>query len=1007
MNMAEAGAPAATSAAPVEGMERPVPTVRPKRAGSRIGRAGRRFSRTVEGEQTFFRKHGLWILAAAGVLLLAGAGAAFVLMDRAKRREAIGIAVGNAESAYGKGKFEDAAKAANAAFAKLKAEGELLPADRRKAHQETIEAILADCKSLDEATASLRESKDPAGVKKAIEEKLAEASKSDRKKPLREALTELAKEADRRIEAARATRVKELLDSADRSYREGRFDEMEKALDEADSILASSPTQAADSVRLRIAEYRGYARMVREAEALFEKARQNDVEARDRLEKAFAEMAVTDEKKRPVRDRLQALVAKLPPKKSPDDAEKPPPFDVSAKESAEGDAIITDTSSLEQIGQVLARADYNISRYEGVDRERQGIRMSLGGRQVIIRFVKDGITFEADGFRALLPCNPRQMLLHISAPMVGILRMRDQLQTANLAPAAGGEWRIAVKTPFPEMAIVREDGDTATVFTRGRKYTAKLTQRDADEIQKANRAFVEAGSKLVEKIRGDAGTPEEIREVIAKVAESMYKPADQEDFLPMSFCRELLADGYLERNLPGGAAKFRAELEAMRAAYAELDRFHTFATGRNEAGDEFSGASNLNGRILWRFYDARENRTAFASRAPEDDTKMFVVTAFEGKHDSWPKEARPAEVAMSNGMTGPVARYFPATGELKVEEDGWKAAASLLHTPGRMPAWMGPPGWNFPPHVVVIDSSGRAAAIVTAKGRLDMPDFSSIVNEKARMEAHDAFVARMAEVLPDSGHLHLFFRYFYQYVLDSPVETAPNLLGNRQRCGDEHQTYHEFLDRKIAGRFCGDCDDLAEFYQVVTRKQGKLSFVVGVPGHAACGFVVKDDRGYNFYFLDTGPPRMFSDASLNKVLETGVRSYDREGNLIFDPESMQFLFRFAGEQTRTPYYLASRMFVDPQYAEIMERVQGYWHFHYYALGIETMSKMLETDKEAANFFELSGLYRSVCKFDKAVELMYEGMKHMKDRQPLSELNQYLHIVGLHKMARDKDKAFAV
>src|SRR3982751_1613203 len=69
------------------------------------------------------------------------------------------------------------------------------------------------------------------------------------------------------------------------------------------------------------------------------------------------------------------------------------------------------------------------------------------------------------------------------------------------------------------------------------------------------------------------------------------------------------------------------------------------------------------------------------------------------------------------------------------------------------------------------------------------------------------------------------------------------------------------------------------------------------------------------------------------------RAYDDDKTMRFDPKSLGYLFRFNGEPTRTPYYLSSRMYIDRDYGEAMEKVQSYWHFHLYALGIKTMTDM--------------------------------------------------------------------
>jgi hypothetical protein len=319
----------------------------------------------------------------------------------------------------------------------------------------------------------------------------------------------------------------------------------------------------------------------------------------------------------------------------------------------------------------------------------------------------------------------------------------------------------------------------------------------------------------------------------------------------------------------------------------------------------------------------------------------------------------------------------------------------------------------MPPHVLIVDSDGWAHAVITPNGRLDLPDFPEIENEtdeegkKTRQKAQDKFVDQCAKILVSPGELHLFFKYFMVYCLDSPIPGRPDIIGSGKHTGDIHQNHYQFLDRKISDRFLGDCDDLAEFYQRITRKQGKLSYVLGVPAHATCGFVDKKNGEHVMTFVDTGPPRQFKSDTMAKVVEAGLRSYDLEGTKPFDSNNVEFLLRFAGEQTRTGYYLSTRMFEDPKYAKTMIQVQSHWHFHTYLLGIKTMEEMLKTDRNPANCFELSGLYRSVRETGKATKWWKAGIDGIPKDDLSARTNEHLRYVALCMQNQDNKKALAM
>ena len=319
--------------------------------------------------------------------------------------------------------------------------------------------------------------------------------------------------------------------------------------------------------------------------------------------------------------------------------------------------------------------------------------------------------------------------------------------------------------------------------------------------------------------------------------------------------------------------------------------------------------------------------------------------------------------------------------------------------------------WRMPPHVPLLDDRGVIKKVVLKTGSLEMPTFTG--TDKQRRAQHYAFSNRVSKTLTTSGALNLFYEYFLEYTLDSPIGRKPELLGSSKHNGDIHQDVYQFLDRQLSGRIAADCDDLAEFYQTVTRRQGKISYVLGVPGHATCGWVEKkkgsaSDTGYNMYFLDTGPPRRFEAEKLDRVVESGLRSYDFNNTLNFNKDSVEFLFRFAGEPTRTRYYLGTRMFTDDRYGVLLREVQGMWHFHTYLRGIEKMKQVLEVDASyPADCFELAGLYRSTRQLKEAIKWRKKGAANLETDDHISKLSSDLSLTTLYRWNDQKDEALKV
>src|SRR5207247_398732 len=140
------------------------------------------------------------------------------------------------------------------------------------------------------------------------------------------------------------------------------------------------------------------------------------------------------------------------------------------------------------------------------------------------------------------------------------------------------------------------------------------------------------------------------------------------------------------------------------------------------------------------------------------------------------------------------ATFDVAAGKMSFDQDAWELAANLesasIPKARRTERGFGSPSWSLPPHVLLVDMMGNTKGIVTPYGRLDVQDFSKVPEEQ-RQEAMDLFLDQMAKVMPSSGYMHLYFRYFFEYILDSPVTSRTALLGCRKHCGDIHQTTYQ------------------------------------------------------------------------------------------------------------------------------------------------------------------------------------------------------------------------
>jgi hypothetical protein len=812
-------------------------------------------------------------------------------------------------------------------------------------------------------------------------------------KPLRAKLLEFKNEVSE-DEKTKLDNLKKSVAAAEAQYQSGKIEE---AGDSATKLSAElKPLQADKELESRLAELQKIATEFKQAKDIRSTASADYAGAREKLEKKLNEIDPNNAQLRPLAAAIRILKREV-------HTEQHPQQKLSAKELDE----------LRQVALALTR-DKNIE-LEGAENDSVGVKYD--GKSVRLTIGKTAISrmllLQSGDNRFMV--KPEDLLGRTGqAPHAArVLRHASELGEAMQKAGVWSEdiWDATAETPFPSAR--RTEAGKEVLFLNDRLYIGTAQQKSTAE-KEAEADFVKKVEALANAVENDTASDEDSRRVIVFAIRAAAKEAEWFDHLKGEFVRRVLAGDYIESNLPGTATRLKKELADYREAFAKISNTIPFFTGASAKGDELVEGRTYEEHSVWQIYDKAADTTTFAIKDPDDEKGgLFILYDFAGKQTSFPGIENAKKVRMSHQAAGVIATYDPASGKMTHDQDYWDKAVALEAPPYRTEViasrGFGPPAWSLPPHVLLVDQHATTKGIVTPYGKLEVKDFSKIADVAKRNAEKDQFLAQMAKVLPTANYLHLYFRYFHEYILDSPITSNPTLLGSRTHCGDLHQTAHESLNRLMGGRYVGDCDDLAELFMQVTRMQNKLSFVMSLPAHAACGWTEKGDDGmYTFYIVDTGPPRVFKHKELDKVIEMACRAYDDNNTMRFDPKSLGYLFRFNGEATRTPYWLSSRMYTDKPYAEAMELVQSYWHFHFYALGINTMLEMIEKgDRVPENCIELAGLYGQVRETEESIRWTAESMKQLGPEDRSSRFNETSRIASLWRVEKNYQKAYEV
>ncbi len=429
------------------------------------------------------------------------------------------------------------------------------------------------------------------------------------------------------------------------------------------------------------------------------------------------------------------------------------------------------------------------------------------------------------------------------------------------------------------------------------------------------------------------------------------------DFAPPSFARRLVRAGWLEvLRAP------RAQTDELRAAVIQAERMLPTAVF-GEPGSRMELLEDSFGNRVWTL--ATRERVGYARLAapPAYYTNAAVtrlVVRLPRGSDPIRDAARWREAELFSGPER-IALWTEAR-HLEFALEPWRRA---FPTEGVGVEWAALRD-ALPPHIVVAAPNGDVFALVTAHGRLDPP-------KSGRAGDAEEFYRAAARALPDAAHLDLIGEYLLVYTFDSPDPRQPLLLGTRTVSGDIHQTASQTLAAQAGGMLRGDCDDLSELYQEIAARQGRVAHMIGLPAHAALAWAESLAEGlWVTYVLQTGQPLMFPGATLDDSLELAYKSFG-SGEL-FDLTKLEVLLRFSGENTRSSWFLSSRIFEDPQYARTMIDVQRDWHFQTYQSAIEKMRSLIASgDSDASNYTELAGLYHYTGQYELAAQALADAI----------------------------------
>lgn len=580
------------------------------------------------------------------------------------------------------------------------------------------------------------------------------------------------------------------------------------------------------------------------------------------------------------------------------------------------------------------------TRLVGVDPEQRPLIATSAGTIAVQRALL------VDGGAATLAALPGLLARAAAAqvPLAGA-QLADGLLT-------GPQLRTASAIVLPDAVLLRQD-----LPEGGRVAERKALAEACDEL---GRALADAGVDHLAR-----------RAITAFLALLAREERLAGDDLDPAVARRLVRHGWLRRALP--------EMPAIAAVEGALATALTPRLTSDWRGDgrrlgEWRDAFAAGG---WAFTAPGRSAYARPHSRPENREDLpdllLVVELADGQDPLTASEPLAARLHLGNQR---LARWTPAQG-LVAEPARWREVVPEGDEDADLPD-------ALPPHLLLSSFAGDALLLATAHGTLRPP-------ADGTPAAARRFIAEAAAALPDAAHLDLIGEHLFTYAYDSPDPTRPLLVGNRADRGDIHQTAEQTTATCAGGCMRGDCDDLAELYRDIAVAQKRIAHVLHLPGHAACAWVEKEDDLWTTYLLQTGPPLSFVGETLADSLLAAYQHFDPEAAT--NPNQLPIALRFAGENTRKPYWLSSRIFAETDYAQTMIGVQRDLHYRTYHRGIATMLALVAAgDRDPANSEELVGLYRSVGDHQEALAWKRRSLEAATT--PLIRLDYRIDLVGL-------------
>ncbi len=518
-----------------------------------------------------------------------------------------------------------------------------------------------------------------------------------------------------------------------------------------------------------------------------------------------------------------------------------------------------------------------------------------------------------------------------------------------------------------------------------------LTQATRAIHSASREQLARAVDALIASLPETATTPE-TRMAVAEILMQITLDDTQYslDLVPPSFARRLVRAGWLSVL----KAK-RGATDAVRDAVLRSERMLPIATFEG-SGAKMELVEDAFGKRVWTL--ATRERVGYAVFAPlpayyTNGVVTRLVVRLPHGSDPLRDAASWVEAELWSGPDR-IAAWDSERG-LRSDEETWRQA---FPTTGPGVEWAALRD-ALPPHIVVTAPNSDVLALVTAHGRLDPA-------KSGRSADAEAWYLQAARVLPDAAHLDLIGQYLLVYTFDSPDPRNPLLIGTRTISGDIHQTASQTLSAQAGGMLRGDCDDLSELYQEIAARQGRVAHMIGLPAHAALAWSEPRAEGtWLTYVLQTGQPLVFPGTSLQNSLELAYKSFG-SGELV-DLTKLEVLLRFSGENTRSSWFLSSRIFEDPQYARTMIDVQRDWHFQTYQRAIEKMKRLIASgDRNESNYTELAGLYHYTGQYDLAAQALADASAHVSPGGTLVSMS-IDRVIALFKAGRiDEGRALA-